>query len=184
MNQVNALHLRALRLAKRYRQMEASLLDVLSKMMELGAFEKLGYANAYQYCTEGLRLSESQGYALVGIARKAKEVPELKTQIEKGAIHLTNARRIVPLLTRENQDTWLEKAATLSQRQLEREIVREFPKLEAPERIRPLSAVRSELRVGISLELEAKLAKIKDLLSRKTGKAEDLEAALNAMADT
>jgi hypothetical protein len=183
MTDAKLLHEKALGLVGEYRKCETLLLEVLCEIDSCRAFESFGYANLFQYCTDALRLSEAQSYALIGIARKSREVPALKEKIEKGEIHVSNARRIVPILNAANQDVWLAKAEQLSQRQLEQEIVREFPRLEMPERMRPLNAERSELRMGISRDLERKLERVRDVLSQKKRAAVNLESALNELVD-
>ena len=116
------------------------------------------------------------------MARKSKEVPELKSLVTEGKIHLSNARKIVSVLTADNKGDWLLKAQTLPQRQLEREITRVQPKDLPKERVRPLQEDRLELRVTISSELEGMLTRIKDLLSQKRQKPSSLEEVLLEVA--
>ncbi|MBI4402851.1 MAG: HNH endonuclease [Deltaproteobacteria bacterium] len=82
------------------------------------------------------------------------------------------------MLTPENKEQWLSQASTLSQRELEKEIVKVQPKPQIAERITPVSEGRSELRLAIHEELERKLRRIQDLISQKTKKAASLEEAL------
>ena len=143
-----------------------------------------GYPSLFKYCVEALSLTEAHSYALIGVARKSREVPELKTLIDEGKLHVSNARRIVSAITPENKSTWLEKATTLSQRNLEREVVKENPQALPKERIRPLTESRSVLTLSISSELEVKLRRVMDLLAQKTSKAPTMEQALEAAMDT
>ncbi len=179
------LHEKALLLAQDYRRVEVSLIEVLIQIQSGRVFEQLGYTSLYQYCVSALKLSEAQALALIAVARKSQEVPALKQKLEAGEIHLSNARRIVPLLTSANQDEWLQKAATHTQRELEREIAKVNPLATTVfERVKPIAAERSELRVGISLELEKMLEEVKDLESQRCRKNITLEEALFALTST
>ncbi len=67
-------------------------------------------------------MSEAQAVYLSKVAQKAKEVPLLKTAIEDGRLTLSKARRIVPVITQDNAEAWVEKAETLPQKALEKKV--------------------------------------------------------------
>jgi hypothetical protein len=73
------LHQEALVRARNYRKSESGLLEILVEIESSRAFEKLGYSSLFVYCTMALGLSESHSYSLISVARKSREVPELKT---------------------------------------------------------------------------------------------------------
>jgi hypothetical protein len=79
---------------------------------------------------------------------------------------------------------WIEKAATLTQRELEREVVKANPKELVRERIKPLTEEHSELRLSLPKELEAMLKRIQDLESQRTKSAASLVQALSAACET
>lgn len=109
-------------------------------------------------------------------------MPELKAAISEGKVHISNARRIVPVLNAQNKELWIEKAARLSQRELEREVVREKPIAQTvQERIRPIADKRSELRAGISEEIEKDIRRVQNILSQKWQKPCSLEQAIEEM---
>jgi len=172
------VHQEAVRRAKSYRVSESELLSILMEVDDKQVFQKKGYPSLHVYCVKALSLTDSQAYALVGVARKSKTIPELKILIDEGELHLSNARRVASVITPENKEEWLDKATSLSQRDLEREIAKAHPEKATREKIRPLTEDRRELKVGISKELEADLRRVQDLLSQKTRKAVSLEAAL------
>ena len=116
------LHEKALSLAKEYRNTEAALLHVLMQMQSDGLFLTLVFRNLFDYALRALRLSEAQAYYFSQVARKAREVPELKEAIDAGKLTLSKARRIVPVITSENHDEWIQKAANTTQRELERAV--------------------------------------------------------------
>ncbi len=175
------LHERAVSLAKTYKQSESGLLEVLISMQRTDAFRHLQYPNLFIYCTQGLGLSEAQACYFSKVARKSEEVPALKAAIDDGTLSLSQARRVVAVITTENSKEWIEKAATLPQRELERAVTVANPKSAVREKIRPITPARSELRVGISLELEAKLRRVREVLAQNKKQAVSLEVTLEEM---
>jgi len=151
-------------LAKRYKQSEAELFLVLVEMDKARLFSQLGFKGIYDYCFSALKLGESQSAYFQKVVRKSREVPELGAAIEDGKITLSQARRIVPSVTKDNPQEWIEAARTLPQRELERKVTAANPRLVVRERLRPVAPTRTEFRVGISLELEKKLRRLQDVL--------------------
>ena len=127
----------------------------------------LGYSGIWDYCQRCLKLSEAQSSYYKRVAEKSEEVPELKEAIEQGTLTLSVARRIVPVITKESSAEWIEKAATLKQRDLEREVSDRNPNAHVPERIRPVSKSLSEMKLPITSETEADLKVLQDILSAK-----------------
>jgi len=173
------LHEKALSLSRTYRESEAALLDVLMSLGKSRGYFELGYPNLFLYCTRALSLSEAQACYFSKVARKSEEVPELKQAIEEGVISLSQARRVVPVITKETAAAWIDKAAHLPQRELEREVCAINPKAQPREKIKVVSAERSELKVGISKKLELKLKRVREVI----GPDQSLEAVLEQMAD-
>jgi hypothetical protein len=142
---------------------------------------KRGHPSLFAYVVGELGLSESVALNLITVARKSREVPELKARIAQGAITLSNARKIAPVLSAANQDEWLTKAATLSNRQLEKEVVKIRPEIATPERATYVSASRLKLELGLPEAEMIKLRRVQDLLSQARGKPVSLEEAIIAM---
>ena len=172
------LHQQALQKAKEYKKSEGALLEILMQIDKHKAYLKLGYPSLHVYCTKALNLTDAQAYTFCGVAKKSIEVPELKAAIDNGELHLTNARRVVPIINSENKSEWLMKATELTQKELEREIKVAFPESIKPESMRPVSEAHFEFKITISVELEKKLARVKDLLSQKKKRAVSYEEAL------
>ncbi len=176
---IAALHEKALALSKTYRESESALLDVLMALLKDNGFFRLGYPNLFVYCTSALHLGEAQACYFSKVAKKSEEVPDLKMAIEKGLISLSQARRVVPVITKETANEWIEKAALLPQRELEREVCAVNPKAMPREKLKVVSAERSELKVGISKELELKLKRVREIV----GPDQSLESVLAQMTD-
>ena len=120
---------------ERFKQAESELISILQEIDEQKTFRLLGYSSLFQYAVAGLKISENEAYTLITVSRKSKQIPELKQAISIGKINTSQARRITAVITSKNQTEWIEKAATLSRRELEKEIVRIAPKEATPEKL-------------------------------------------------
>lgn len=183
MNDIERVHQRAVGAAKDLKRSERELLDALIEVDKKSVFKKKGYSTLHDYCVMELQLTDAQAYTYIGVARKAKEVPELRTMVSEGAIQISNARKIVPELNTQNKIELLSMAKDLTFRQLERELVKKFPEKVTKERIRPVTETRLELKVFITPELERKLKRLQDVLSQKLKKPCSLEAALEVIVE-
>ena len=99
---MNELHLKAKALAKTYKTTERELLGVLIEMQEKSLFLPLGYKHLFDYADRGLGLGESQAGYFNRVAQKSREVPQLKAAITSGEITLSQGRRLLPVITKEN----------------------------------------------------------------------------------
>jgi hypothetical protein len=175
------LHEKAVAAAQTYLKSERDLISLLQEIDRCQGYREYQHKNLYDYARVELKLSDNTAWTLVSISKKSVEVPELKNLLVKEELTISNARMIVPVLTSENQTQWLEAAKTLSKRELEKAIKKEFPEKCVKDRARYVAEERMELKVGISEKLLQKLKRIQDLESKKG--AATLEQALEAMAD-
>jgi hypothetical protein len=172
---INELHEKALQLSKDYRALESKLIDCLMEIDSKKVYLQMGYSSLFRYCCEALLFSEAQSYALISVSRKSQEVPELKTLIQEGKIPLFTASRIVSVITQENKDEWLEKASSLTKRELEIEVVKESPKALSKNRIKPVTEEKRILTLVIGKREEEEFRRIQDLLCQKLKKPVSLE---------
>jgi hypothetical protein len=174
------LHNKALQLTKTYLRAESDLISILQAIDDCRGYRELGHRSLFEYSRQALGLSEAVSYNLITVARKAKEVPQLQEKIRAQEITLSNAKMIALVLTSENQNQWLSAAASLSKRELEKEIAKEFPEKQIQEQTRYVSDQRIELKLGISKELHEKLKRVQDLVSTQSGRSASLEETLEA----
>jgi len=175
------LHQRALECVKRFKSAESELISILQTIDENKGFRLMGYASLFAYATKALHLSEAHAYTLITVSRKAKEIPELKKAISEGVITTNQARRITSVITPENKTQWIDKAATLSQRELEKEIVKVAPEQAVRETMKYVAPVRVKLVCGINEGLMKKLQQVQDILSQQKRSAASLEEALDEL---
>ena len=178
------LHQKAKTRANHFRTSQTELLDILIRIDRHLIYKQFGYPSLHVYCTQWLGLTDSEAYTLSGVAKKSHEIPQMKSLIEEGKLHLSNARRIVSVITPLNQDTWLEKASSLTQEALRREIVIQHPEVEPKPKIKSISETRSRLTLGISRDLEDKLKRACDVLSQKERRLVTMEEAIGLMTDS
>ena len=156
-------------LARDYLHTEGELLLVLMEMRRQKAFAVLNYTGVFDYCERALKLSRMQSFYFKSVADKAIEVPQIKAAITSGKLTLSQARRIVPVITKSNQSEWIEKASTLPQKVLEKAVTVANPKPHVQERLKPVTPTLSELRIAVDEQTQKNLQRLKDLLSQKTG---------------
>jgi hypothetical protein len=181
--QLEAIHKKALEVVSRYRACEADLIEVLQQADKARIYYALKYNSLYQYCTEGLGLSEDIAYNFIRLARKSVEIPALKEEIRAGSITVSKAKKIVPVLNKTNQTQWLDLAKTASKKDLERAVVTEKPELAVQEKVRFVQAERIHVQFGATPELARKLNRAREIESQKKGSVATLEVAVTAMAD-
>jgi hypothetical protein len=177
------IHLRAMEAAQKFKRAEADLIAILQEVESTRTFFKLGYTSLFQYVVQSLSLSESVAANFVTVSRKAKEFPALQLAIDQGDITVSKARKVTAVLTAENQEEWVKKAVELPQRKLEEQVANLAPETSIRDGVRPITETLSQLKVGISRELEEKLKRVQDLESQRTKRAVKLSEALEVLAD-
>ena len=190
-----ALHQKAKLIANRYKQCEQELVSVISQVDSTKSFYKLGYSSLFSYMTQALGLTESVACNISAVVRKAYQVPKLQEKVVSGEISLSKARKLTPVITQENQDQWLEVAATKTQKQIEREVALAHPKAAIIEKIQYVSShlkvkekveikqniPRLKLELGLSEKLMLKFRRCQDLESGRQKKNVSLEECLEIL---
>src|SRR5687768_16149676 len=98
------IHDRAIRAVQIRQQGQNELIQTIQEMDRCQGYRDFGHENLWAYCLKELNLDASEASIFITISRKSVEVPELKKAIELGSIHISNARLIVPILTKENSE--------------------------------------------------------------------------------
>lgn len=176
------IHSRAMIAAHSFRKAEADLLGILQEAEEHRIFIRRGHSSLFHYVTMELGIAENLACTLITVARKCREVPELKSCLRSGQMHLSNARRIAAVLNQENKDHWLQKACALTHRQLEKEIAQAFPGSAVQERIRYISGDRVKIELSMFEREMLRLRRAQELLCQSKGRAVNLEETVAAIA--
>lgn len=178
MTNYQIIHQQALRAARLYKKSQHELLLAIQLVDSKRVFLKVGYKNLYDYCMKCLLLSEGTTYALIRVARKSVEIPEIEQAIAQGTLSLSHAKTLLPVIKKENKTEWLEKAKSMSVRNLEKEVAQTKPELLIREQLKVVAENRVKLECGLSPKALEIIERAKALLAQKTGKPINLEAAI------
>ena len=91
------IHKRALEIASQYRRAEIDLIEILEKVDRHKVYRRYDCSSLFKYATDVLKLSESVAYIFINVARKSRQVPQLKEEIRRGNISVSKAKKIVLL---------------------------------------------------------------------------------------
>lgn len=125
-----------------------SMVDLLVHLGELdlrAACQNKGYSSVFAYLTRHLGYSECDAMRRVRAARAARKYPSVLRMLAKGELHLVGVAMLQPLLTSDNHESLLRKAARRSTREIERLVADLSSATSEPrDRIRALPASPSE----------------------------------------
>ena len=175
------LHDSAVETAQIYHDCEARLLVIIEEVDRLRLYGKFGLASTVLYAKKILNLTRSVSYSFQAVARKSREVPELMTAVQAG-LSISTAHKIVAQLSPANQAKWIEKAKTLPQHDLERELAMANPKRgRRATKKEPIDRTHSRMAIDISNNTLAKLLRAQELLGGS--EADVLDAALEILLE-
>src|SRR4051812_31478066 len=115
------IHEKAMAASEDFRKNETELITVLQEVEAGKIYDHLGLSSLYQYCLQYLKLSEDRACTYIRVARISTEIPAVKKALLENALSISNAKKISRIVTPENQECWLEKAKSLSGKELEKE---------------------------------------------------------------
>ncbi len=174
------LHEKAILKAKTFHRAEVELIDVLQEVDGQKTFLHYNCTSLHEYCAKFLNLSNDVAYCFIRVARKSKEVPELKESLRRREITVSKAKRIAAVITKDNSKHWLDLAKKLSKAQLEKEIAKVAPSTATPEKVKYVSGDRLQITMGVSEPCMKNFRRVQDLVSQKNRKAASLEVSLEA----
>lgn len=181
------IHAKALGVARRYREAEAEMLAVLQEVDRENAFLLMGHASLFKYSEHALQLAPAHAYDFINVARKAEEVPSLLEAVRQCRLTVAKARRICPVINRENAEDWIAKAEKLTHRELEHEVAKVRPESGKPDKARYVGEDTVELTFEVSEEVAKKFELAQDLVCQKrqapASFAETLDAALEVFLE-
>lgn len=116
------IHDRALKTARSINSGISDLIEILIEVDNTKAFEDHQFTHLTPYCVKFLNIDPDIAKTLVRIVRRSIDVPELAEDVINGVIHVSNAKVICSVITKDNQAEWIKKAKDLPKSQLEKEI--------------------------------------------------------------
>jgi 5-methylcytosine-specific restriction endonuclease McrA len=156
-------------LVKEERRVTTLVLRHLREVERRRLFSDLGYSSLFEYAVKDLSYSESSAQRRISAMRLIKEIPEIESKIESGALSLTvvsqAARHFRHESTpREEKRAVLELLEGRSSREAERELAVRSSSPLPEERVRAVGEHHSELRVVLKDETLEDFEKLKGLL--------------------
>lgn len=173
------IHENSLLAGRDLKKAEKTVIESLIEVEGSGLHFRVGCSSMLQYVMDHMELSEAVALNAIAVARKVREVPELRSEVQ--TIGISKIRKMVSVLTRENQKEWIERAKTVSTRALEKAVAKENPRAATPESAKYVSEKRLDLRLGVSEELMLKIRRGQDQVSRSLNKSVTLEETLDAV---
>ena len=121
------VHKRLVVLARLDRRVESALCFYLHEVDERQLYINYGHAATVDYARESLGFEDRKTRTLLNLARRFEERPKMKESFARGEIPYTKAREAVKVATAKNEEEWIQKCRTLSNRQLEQAVKKELP---------------------------------------------------------
>jgi hypothetical protein len=151
---VDALLRRHERQAARARLLAAEyLLDLAERRL----FRELGYSSVMHYGTRALGLSPAGVWDRLRTARAPRMLPAVAAAVRQGQLSWCKAREVIRVATPETAAAWVERAQSLSCRELEAAVASEKPSESAAPGAARLSArflAENTVRVTVDLTPE------------------------------
>ncbi|USN48327.1 MAG: HNH endonuclease [Pseudobdellovibrionaceae bacterium] len=164
-------------------QSEINLIQTLQLVEDNMVHRWCGYNSLFEYAVQCLRLSRAQSYMYVGLAKATRQYKKLESALVNQRVTPSKAARILSVITTDNEQEWVLKAASLPKTQLEKEVAKINPKKVPGERSHYLTSNVIEMKTPVSEDVYKKLVQVQDLLSSSTGLAVSLETVFEKMAD-
>lgn len=178
------LHERATKAAKMNKWSEKELVVVFHELDTFGGYRFYGAKSLYDYAMKTHKLSDSIALNIINVARKSKEVPAIREAVVNGTISISAARKMVPVITKESAEAWIEFAATSSVRDVERAVAEAKPELLVQESAKYVAKDRLKVVNSFDEEAHDKLRRVMDIESqrknRAVGQSDAQVAALDA----
>ena len=171
------IHDSAVRAARELGRAESALIEILIEVDRERVFARMGYASLFVYLTDELKLTPAMANQAITVARRAAAIPALRAEIQAGTIGISVAKKMASVIHKSPSE-WIDRAKTLTVRQLEKAVAKADPHSATPEKARYVSEHRISLSLGLSEEAMLKLRRAQDQVSRSENRAVSLEETL------
>ncbi len=168
----------AAKLAAEIKIKEVLFLDYLREIERRELHKLRGYGSLHEYLVGELKYSDGSAHRRIKSMQLVRDIPEVKQKLETGELSLSAASRVQVFFTQQSQE---DKIYSLEEKKDLVELVQgksyretetilaeksggELPK---PDRVKPLSEEKVELRLTISKECMEQLDALRDLLAHQ-----------------
>ncbi len=164
------IHQKLVQAVKSLRKNEAEILDLIAQADQTKDFLMLvQYPSLFSYCVKEIGLTEAETCNFLALYKKSKEIPALTEAIQSGEVSVSKLRHICPVITAENQNHWIEKAKTETNKNLIDEVAKTSPYTKRKTVLKPAGEGMKRLALDITPELMEHLLRLQEVL-----KASDL----------
>jgi len=148
--EAEALHARILEAHAAYRRSERDLALLLAEMGRERLYLTLGYGSLRDYGEQVLELSPRKTAGLAALGRQLPELPVLDAAFCAGEIGWTKARELLRVVTPDNEAAWVDRAKSVTSRDLERHVAAARPADEPGD-----DPLKGPSRVRLAVEMDA-----------------------------
>ena len=164
------IHQKLVQAVKNLRKNEAEILDLIALADQTKDFLMLvQYPSLFSYCVKEIGLTEAEAWNFLALNKKSKEIPALTEAIQSGEVSVSKLRHVCPVITTENQNHWIEKAKTETNKNLIDEVAKTSPYTKRKTVVKPAGEGMKRLALDITPELMEHLLRLQEVL-----KASDL----------
>ncbi len=125
-------------LAVRGKRIDAALIAHMAEVDHRKLYRGQACSSMFAYAVQRLRLSESQAYERITVARRAREFPLLLEMLADGRLTLTAAAKLGPHLTSDNAAALLARAVHATRREVELLVAEVAPRPDVASSVRKL----------------------------------------------
>mgnify|MGYP001561256182 CR=1 FL=1 len=165
-------------LAIEIRNKEVLFLDHLREIERRELHKLRGYGSLHEYLVDELKYSDGSAHRRIKSMQLVRDLPEVKRKLETGELSLSAASRVQVFFNQQFQEDktysleekkdLLELVQGKSYRETETILaVKSGGELPKPDRVKPLSEEKVELRLTISKECMEQLDVLRDLLAHQ-----------------
>jgi hypothetical protein len=125
----------------RVRVHTAALISCMAEVDRRKLYRDEGYASMYDYCVQGLAMSEGEAYRRIRAARAVRRFPTIIPRLAADRLHLTAVVELAPYLYEATAEELLLAAEHKSRAQILEMLAARFPKPDVPTVLRPIEPV-------------------------------------------
>jgi len=159
------IHQKLVQAVKNLRKNEAEILDLIAQADQTKDFLMLmQYPSLFSYCVKEVGLTDAEAYNFLALYKKSKEIPALTEAIQSGEVSVSKLRHICPVINQENQNHWIEKAKSETNKKLIDEVAKVSPYTKKREVLKPAGEGVKRLSLDVSPELMETLLRLQEVL--------------------
>ena len=159
------------------RKLTLEIIELLEELDRRKLYLRRGFASLLEYCVKELKYSESSAYRRISAMRVVRDVPETKTAIETGTLNLVTVAQAQTffrseaknkkIYSKDDKQKLLTQLHHKSSRQAEKVLLQISPESVSQEKVRQVTADKTQITLTISDDLMQKLDRLKALLSHR-----------------